>query len=191
MAVNWTDEQRQVIETRGRNILVSAAAGSGKTAVLVERIMERILDKEDPVNIDELLIVTFTKAAAGEMRERITERIADARDADPENAHLMQQTALIPGALITTIDGFCAFVCRNYGHLIGLVPGQSVAEAGEVTLMKQDALADVLADAHAEEDPDFRERFLTCIETYATGKNNAQNRWEKFRFSTKNYGKLN
>ena len=130
MAVTWTDEQKQVIETRKRNILVSAAAGSGKTAVLVERILHRVTDPEDPADIDELLIVTFTKAAAGELRERITRALAEAHDADPDNEHLAHQISLMPGALITTIDGFCSYVVRNYGQRIGIAPGFRVAESG-------------------------------------------------------------
>ena len=81
--MNWTEEQQRVIGARGNNLLVSAAAGSGKTAVLVERIIGRILDPADPVDLDELLIVTFTRAAAGEMKERIMKRLADAMEHDP------------------------------------------------------------------------------------------------------------
>ena len=88
MAVEWTKEQRQVIELRDRNILVSAAAGSGKTAVLVERIIKRITDEQHPVDVDRLLVVTFTNAAASEMRERIGDAIEAALEREPENHHL-------------------------------------------------------------------------------------------------------
>ena len=174
MAVNWTDEQKQVIRTRGRNILVSAAAGSGKTAVLVERILARIRDEEDPVDIDQMLIVTFTKAAAGEMRERLVRSLADAREQQPENAHLARQTALVPGALITTIDGFCAYVIRNYGYLAGMTPGRRVAESGEAELMKQDALREILEEAYAEESDGWQERMTEFAETFALGKSERQ-----------------
>ena len=170
MAVTWTDEQKQVIETRKRNILVSAAAGSGKTAVLVERILHRVTDPEDPADIDELLIVTFTKAAAGELRERITRALAEAHDADPDNEHLAHQVSLMPGALITTIDGFCSYVVRNYGQRIGIAPGFRVAESGEAELMKQDALKEVLEQAYADEDPEWKARMDAFIETFATGR---------------------
>ena len=170
MAVTWTDEQKQVIETRKRNILVSAAAGSGKTAVLVERILHRVTDPEDPADIDELLIVTFTKAAAGELRERITRALAEAHDADPDNEHLAHQVSLMPGALITTIDGFCSYVVRNYGQRIGIAPGFRVAESGEAELMKQDALKEVLEQAYADEDPERKARMDAFIETFATGR---------------------
>ncbi len=170
MAVQWTKEQKQVIEARNSSILVSAAAGSGKTAVLVARIMARILDPADPVGIDELLIVTFTKAAAGEMRERIARAIQEAREADPDSAHLAGQAARIHTAQITTIDGFCSSVIRNYGHLISLAPGWRVGEEGEIALLKRDAAAAVMDAAHAEEDPAVRERIVRCVETFAPGK---------------------
>ena len=140
MAVKWTEEQKRVIETRGRNILVSAAAGSGKTAVLVARILSRICDREDPANIDELLIVTFTKAAAGEMRDRLLKALLKEREQHPDDPHLARQVTLLPGAMITTIDGFCSYVVKNYGHRIGITPGARIAEAGEIELIRQDAL---------------------------------------------------
>ena len=100
MAVNWTKEQEQVINLRNRNILVSAAAGSGKTAVLVQRILKKVMDPEHPVDIDRLLIMTFTRAAAGEMRERIANALEDALCENPDNEHLQRQTTLIHTAQI-------------------------------------------------------------------------------------------
>ena len=104
MGVTFTKEQQQVIDLRNRNLLVSAAAGSGKTAVLVERIIQMILNKEHPVDIDRLLVVTFTNAAAAEMRERIGNAIEKALDEQPGNEHLLRQLTLIHNAQITTID---------------------------------------------------------------------------------------
>ncbi|MEE8826002.1 MAG: helicase-exonuclease AddAB subunit AddA [Eubacteriales bacterium] len=173
MAISWTNEQKSVIHTRGKNILVSAAAGSGKTAVLVERIMSRITSDTDPVSIDELLIVTFTKAAAGEMRTRILSRLEDAAEQDPDNAYLADQVRRVGGAQITTIDGFCSYVIRNYGQSIGLAPGFRVAEEGETKLMKKDAVSAVLEEAYASADPDEQERFGAFVETFATGKTDA------------------
>ena len=118
MAVKWTEEQKKVITLRDRNILVSAAAGSGKTAVLVQRILSKIMNPLKPVDIDRLLIMTFTRAAAGEMRERIEHGLDQALAEDPDNEHLQRQMTLIHTAQITTIDGFCAYVIRNYFHLI-------------------------------------------------------------------------
>ena len=149
MAVKWTEEQEKVITLRDRNILVSAAAGSGKTAVLVQRILSKIMDSVKPVDIDRLLIMTFTRAAAGEMRERIE------RAEDPDNEHLQRQMTLIHTAQITTIDGFCSYVIRNYFHLIGLDPGYRTADEGELKLLQEDVLKELFEDYYAEGDEDF------------------------------------
>ncbi|MBR2561085.1 MAG: UvrD-helicase domain-containing protein, partial [Eubacterium sp.] len=114
MAVSWTKEQQQVIDLRHRNLLVSAAAGSGKTAVLVERILSLVTDRENPVDIDRLLVVTFTRAAAGEMKDRIGRALEERLQQDPENMHLQRQGVLLDHAQISTIDGFCTFVLQNY-----------------------------------------------------------------------------
>ncbi len=168
--MNWTEDQKKVIETSGRNILVSAAAGSGKTAVLVERILEKISDPEKPVGIDEMLIVTFTKAAAGEMRERLLKRITEALAKDPENEHLKEQTALIHSAQITTIDGFCSYVIREYGYRIDLVPGFRTADESVSALMRNDVMSRVMEDAHADPDPVWHSAFKACVETFASGR---------------------
>ena len=112
----WTKEQERVIKTRDCNLLVSAAAGSGKTAVLVERIISMVMGKygQEPIDIDNLLVVTFTRAAAGEMRERVLKALEEAALADPFNEHLRKQTTYIHNAKITTIDSFCNDVVREY-----------------------------------------------------------------------------
>ena len=110
MERTWTYEQQQVISLQGRSLLVSAAAGSGKTAVLVERIIQKITNAEHPIDIDRLLIVTFTNAAAAEMRERIGAAIEQAVDRQPGSAHLRRQQTLLHNAQITTIDSFCLFM---------------------------------------------------------------------------------
>ena len=166
MAVNWTKEQEQVINLRNRNILVSAAAGSGKTAVLVQRILKKVMDPEHPVDIDRLLIMTFTRAAAGEMRERIANALEDALCENPDNEHLQRQTTLIHTAQITTIDGFCAYVIRNYFHLIGLDPGYRTGEEGELKLLKEDVMKELLENYYIKDD----KKFKYFIECYASGK---------------------
>ena len=166
MAVSWTEEQKQVISLRDRNILVSAAAGSGKTAVLVQRILSKILDKKNPVDIDRMLIMTFTRAAAGEMKERILRALEEALYEEPENEHLQRQMTLIHTAQITTIDGFCSYLIRNYFHLIGLDPGCRTAEEGELKLLKEDVLKELFEDFYSRNDEDF----LTFVECYAPGK---------------------
>ena len=166
MGVQWTKEQQEVIRLRDRNILVSAAAGSGKTAVLVERILSKITDNTHPVDIDRLLIMTFTRAAAGEMKERISAVIEKALGEDPDNEHLQRQTTLLHTAQITTIDGFCAYIIRNYFHLIGLDPGYRTADEGELKLLRGDVVKALLEEHYAQKD----EKFQKFVECFATGK---------------------
>ena len=146
MGVKWTKQQQQVIDLRDRNILVSAAAGSGKTAVLVERIITMLTDEEHPVNVDELLIVTFTEAAAGEMKERIRGAIEKALEENPENEHLKRQATLIHNAQITTIHSFCLSVIRDHFHVIDIDPGFRTAEEGELKLLRHDVLDELLEE---------------------------------------------
>ena len=113
MGVKWTEEQQKVIDLRDRNILVSAAAGSGKTAVLVERIIQMLTDEKHPIDVDRLLIVTFTEAAAAEMKERVRNAIEKSLEENPENTHLQRQATLIHSASITTIHSFCLSVIRR------------------------------------------------------------------------------
>lgn len=165
MGITYTKEQQEVIDTHGCNILVSAAAGSGKTAVLVERIVKMISDENKPVDIDRLLVVTFTNAAAAEMRERIGNAIAARLEAEPWNEHLQKQAALVHNAQITTIDSFCMFVIRNNFNDIGLDPGFRVADEGELKLLKKDVMAELLEQKFEEGDASF----LHCVEYFSTG----------------------
>ena len=166
MGVTWTKEQQKVIDLRNRNILVSAAAGSGKTAVLVERILTMITEGDHPLDIDQLLIVTFTRAAAAEMKERIRSAVEERLEKEPDNEHLQRQSTLIHNAQINTIDGFCSYVIRNYFHMIDLDPGFRTAEDGELRLMKQDVMKKVIEDAYEA----GTEEFYACVECYASGK---------------------
>ena len=166
MGVMWTTEQQKVIDSRDCNILVSAAAGSGKTAVLVERIISMVTDPVHPVDIDRLLIVTFTRAAAGEMRERIRLAIEKKLAEDEDNEHLQRQSTLLHHAQITTIDSFCSYVVKNYFHLIDLDPSYRMAEEGELRLMQGDVAAQVLNDAYDRKEPEF----LQFVECFSTGK---------------------
>lgn len=162
MAVQWTEDQQKVIKLRDRSILVSAAAGSGKTAVLVERILSKLTDPVHPVPIDRMLIMTFTRAAAGEMKERIRRSIEQELERDPENENLQKQLTLIHMAQINTIDGFCGWILRNYFHLIGLDPGYRVAEEGELELLRQDTIREVLDEFHEEGSPEYL-HMLDCL----------------------------
>lgn len=167
MGVQWTEEQQKVIALRNRNILVSAAAGSGKTAVLVERIIRILTDSENPVDVDRLLIVTFTDAAAAEMKERIREAIEKKLEKSPEDVHLQRQAALIHSAQVTTIHSFCLSVIREHFHVIDIDPGFRIAEEGELKLLKQDVLEDLLEECYGEGDP----QFLELVEKLGSGRN--------------------
>ena len=165
---SWTAEQQKVIDTRGKNILVSASAGSGKTAVLVERILKRVMgnEQEEPVDIDKMLIVTFTNAAAAEMRERISKVLEEQAEKHPENVHLQRQLTLVHHAQITTIHSFCQYVIRNYFHLADLDPSFRIADEIENTLLRGEAIEELLEAKYEEKDKGF----LQFVECYASGK---------------------
>lgn len=165
--MNFTPEQQQVIDLRDRNILVSAAAGSGKTAVLVERIISMVTEEKSPVDIDRLLVVTFTSAAAAEMRERISLAIQKRLAEDPGNVHLQRQSSLLHNAQITTIDSFCLFLIRNNFNDIGLDPGFRIADEGQLRLLRQDVLTELLEQKYQEKSP----AFLGCVEYFTGGGN--------------------
>ncbi len=166
MGIEFTTEQQKVIDLRDCNLLVSAAAGSGKTAVLVERILTRLMKDEPQIDIDRLLIVTYTEAAAAEMRERIHDAIEKALIEHPDNLHLQRQSTLVHRAMITTIHGFCQSVIRDYFHTIDLEPNFRVGEDGELKLLKKDVLDEVLEGWYADGVPEF----LEFLESYAAGK---------------------
>lgn len=154
--VTYTEEQQSAIQTRNANLLISAAAGSGKTAVLTERIISLITDREHPVDIDRLLVVTFTKASAAEMRERIGRAINERLEKTPEDGNLLRQTALLYNAQITTIDSFCLYLLRNNFGDIGLDPSFRVMEEGERKLLMKDTLDELLEERYQDkEDHDF------------------------------------
>lgn len=153
--MNWNDRQRQAIDSKKRRLLVSAAAGSGKTAVLVERVFCRITDETDPCDISRFLIVTFTNAAAAEMRSRILARITSALAEDPDNRHLRRQMNLIHTAKITTIHSFCLSLVRENFHLLHLRPDFRLADEEETALLLEEASEQLMEEAHAQNDADF------------------------------------
>jgi len=160
--VKWTREQLQAIEKIGNNILVAAAAGSGKTAVLVERIINKIINQK--INIDEILVVTFTNAAASEMRERILEAIYKKIEEDPDNSHLQKQINLIGRASICTIDSFCLDVVKNNFYEIDISHNFRIADNAELELIKQETLEELFDKKYEVEDKEF----LKLLETYTT-----------------------
>lgn len=167
MGMKFTEDQQRVIDLRNCNILVSAAAGSGKTAVLVERIVELVsgsgCDSARAVDIDRLLIVTFTNAAAAQMRERITKALSDRVEAEPDNEHIKKQLMLIHNAKIMTIHSFCLYLIKNHFNDIGLDPDFRTADEGEIRLLKQEVLSELLEEQFAL----GRQEFTDCVEYFA------------------------
>ena len=166
MAVNWTSKQQEVIDSRNRNLLVSAAAGSGKTAVLVERIIQMISEGDRPLDIDQLLIMTFTNAAAAEMRERIGAAVEQKLKERPEDEHLWLQAALIPQAQITTIDSFCLNIIRSHYNSLDIDPAFRMGDEGELSLLRGDCMGEMLENCYDEADAEFA-RF---VEHFGRGK---------------------
>lgn len=169
MAVKWTEKQQQVIDSRNRNLLVSAAAGSGKTAVLVERIIRMISEGEHPLNIDQLLVMTFTNAAAAEMRERVGAAVDKLLTVCPDDEHLWLQGALIPQAQITTIDSFCLNLIRNHYSSLEIDPAFRIGDEGELALMRADVMKEMLERHYQEGGEDF----AAFVEQFGRGKSDA------------------
>ncbi|CUA79285.1 helicase-exonuclease AddAB subunit AddA [Anoxybacillus suryakundensis] len=165
----WTDEQWQAIYATGKHTLVAAAAGSGKTAVLVERIIQKILHKERPIDVDRLLVVTFTNAAAAEMRQRIGEALEKALEKEPHSLHLRRQLSLLQKASISTIHSFCLDVIRKYYYVIGIDPVFRIADEGEMALLKEEVLETLFEQYYADND----EAFLAVVDRYTSDRTDA------------------
>ncbi|MBM6828307.1 helicase-exonuclease AddAB subunit AddA [Anaerotignum lactatifermentans] len=172
MGNTWTDQQKMAIQAKDSDILVSAAAGSGKTAVLVERIISAVTAEQNPRDIDRMLVVTFTKAAASEMSQRIGAAISAKLEEQPDNAHLQNQLTLLNRADIKTIHAFCLQVIREYYSRLDLDPAVKTADPSEISLLQKEVLADLFEELYGEE----REDFLLLLETYgeATGDRKLQ-----------------
>ena len=161
--MKWTKEQEQAIYEKNTNILVAAAAGSGKTAVLVERIINKIINEN--IDIDKLLVVTFTNAAASEMRERVLNAIYEKLENDSENQNLQRQITLLNKASICTIDSFCLDVVRNHFYKLDNVsPNFRIGDTTEIELLKQEIIEEIFEKKYEEEDKDFN----TLINTYTS-----------------------
>ncbi|MDD5847800.1 MAG: helicase-exonuclease AddAB subunit AddA [Firmicutes bacterium] len=170
MGFTFTENQNKVLNARGHNVLVSAAAGSGKTAVLVERIIRMITEGDHPCDIDRLLVVTFTRAAAGEMRERIAKAVTERLAKDPENRHLQKQETLLHHAQITTIDSFCSYLLRNSFATIDLDPGFRQMDETENALLESDVCSTFLDALYEAKDPDL----ALVHRTYCQGLGDAE-----------------
>ncbi|GFP78289.1 helicase-exonuclease AddAB subunit AddA [Clostridium fungisolvens] len=166
----WTAEQLSAITTRRRNLLVAAAAGSGKTAVLVERIIRMITEGEEPVDIDSLLVVTFTSAAAAEMRERIGDAISKALEHSPNSKVLQRQLALLNRANITTMHSFCLDVIKNNFHHIDLDPNFRIGDDTECTLIRSEVVSELFEDRYDQDDDSFKK----LVDSYGQGKDDSK-----------------
>ena len=162
--VKWTEEQKQAIYEKNSNILVAAAAGSGKTAVLVERIINKIINEN--IDIDKLLVVTFTNAAASEMRERVLNAIYKKIDENPDDVRLQKQVTLLNKASICTIDSFCLDVVRNNFFEIDISPNFRIGDTTEIEILKQDIIEDLFEEKYENQDKDFEK----LINTYTSYK---------------------
>ncbi|MBU7005381.1 helicase-exonuclease AddAB subunit AddA [Phosphitispora fastidiosa] len=161
-APKWTPEQRDAITARGCNLLVSAAAGAGKTAVLVERIIRQVTDIYNPIDVDKLLVVTFTKAAAAEMRERISAAIARELNNNPDSLHLRRQLTLLNRASVTTLHSFCLDILRRYFYKTDLDPAFRIADDNEAALLRLEVLGELFEDCYENRD----EEFLKLVDAY-------------------------
>ncbi len=170
MAGNWTKQQLQAIETDNCNILVSAAAGSGKTAVLVRRIIRKITDKDNPVDIDRMVVVTFTKAAAAEMKQRIRDALDELIQEEPDSELLQRQLTLINNAHISTIDSFCLNIVRNHFADIDMDPSFRAADENEIKLLEQDVMEEMIEEYYAKEEQEF----FDLVDSYGTGRDDTK-----------------
>ena len=161
----WTKEQSEVISHRKGNLLVSAAAGSGKTAVLVEHVIDRLLDKEHPISLSSVVLMTFTEAAASEMKERIKARLKEAflENRDP---HIERELAELPNANISTIDAFCKRLIEENYTSLGIEPNFRIGEKNELALLKEDIVEELLEEEYGKKE----ESFLSFVDRYSTGK---------------------
>ena len=173
MKREWTDSQKQAIYANGGSVIVSAAAGSGKTAVLVERVISMIVDEDNPIDADRILVVTYTRAAASELKERLYAKLSELIKKDPYNKNLLRQQALLSKAYISTIHGFCSKVVKEYFYTLNIERNFRIADDGELTLIKADALKLTLDSMYADAEPDF----FRLVEAFGSDKDdrNLQN----------------
>lgn len=169
MERKWTPAQKNAIDTRDCNVLVSAAAGSGKTAVLVERIISMITDPDNNIDIDRLVVVTFTKAAAAQMKDKIRKALDSMLDENQGDVNLLRQITLLNNAQITTIDSFCLWIIRNHFPEVNLDPGFRIMDEGEKKLIENDVLEDVLEEFYAEAD----EEFFNLVDAFGMGRDDS------------------
>jgi len=169
--VSWTDDQWKAIMADGQDILVAAAAGSGKTAVLVERIIQKITSRKNPVDVDELLVVTFTNASAAEMKHRIGQALEEAVNQQPNSEHLRKQLGLLNRASISTLHSFCLEVIQKFYYLIDIDPAFRIVENTEGMLLREEALDELFEEEYGKEGND---RFYQLVETFSNDRSDAE-----------------
>ncbi len=168
--VTWTDDQWKAIYASGQDTLVSAAAGSGKTAVLINRMIEKVVATENPINVDELLVVTFTNASAAEMRHRMAEALEKAIAENPTSNHLRRQLSLVNKAQISTLHSFCLAIVKQYAYMLDIDPGFRIANEAEVALLRDDILADVLENAYDSEDDTQVQAIYRLVDSFTSDR---------------------
>ncbi|MEY9970850.1 ATP-dependent helicase/nuclease subunit A [Lysinibacillus sp. RC46] len=168
--VTWTDDQWKAIYASGQDTLVSAAAGSGKTAVLINRMIEKVVATENPINVDELLVVTFTNASAAEMRYRMAEALEKAIAENPTSNHLRRQLSLVNKAQISTLHSFCLAIVKQYAYMLDIDPGFRIANEAEVALLRDDILAEVLEDAYDSEDEAQVQAIYRLVDSFTSDR---------------------
>ena len=166
----WTEKQEQVIKERDKTILVSAAAGSGKTATLVERIYQKMIDPEHPVDITSFLVVTFTKAAAAQMKEKLLKKLEEAQEQYPESEHIAKQNMLIQSADITTIDSFCLNIVKEYFSYLNLDPAVGIGDPGMLEMLKYDVMTALFEEKYAQLQEQGDTEFGRLLEVFCDGK---------------------
>ena len=170
MSNKWTNEQKSAIEGTGGTLLVSAAAGSGKTAVLVERVIRRLTDLNNPCDADKLLIVTFTRAATSEMRERIGIALSKELKKNPTNSHLLRQQMLLPSANICTIDSFCNDLVKENFQMLNINPDFKIIDDGQRSILANEAVNEVIEELYMQDDIQFKE----LVELLFKGRDDAE-----------------
>jgi ATP-dependent helicase/nuclease subunit A len=166
--VTWTEDQWKAIWAKDQDILVAAAAGSGKTAVLVNRIIQKVISEEDPIDVDELLVVTFTNASAAEMRHRVSEALEKAIDDNPHSQHLRKQLSLINRASISTLHSFCLEVIRKYYYLTDIDPGFRIADSTEIQLLRDEVMEELFEEQYGQSD---NEEFFNLVDAFTSDRN--------------------
>ncbi len=181
MGTKWTDNQKLAINARDGDVLVSAAAGSGKTAVLVERVLRMLTDPNNPVPIDRLLIVTYTRAAAAQLKDRINTKLSELILAHPDNRFYRRQLVMLSRAHISTVDSFCSDICREFFHEIDIKRDYKIAEQGQLSVLSSQALEETLNQLYEERNPDFYE-LVKCFSNSKSDRGLGENILKLYEF---------